>query len=366
MIKTIIVMAALATMAAVPILQPAQAQMMSDDVMTSMMIPSYVRELAGNWADGSVSDDVFMEAIEDLIAVDIIQLQSRITGTDMLIIAFTPVKPLSTEELEFRPSADAFAEFLHGELGVDVEVSVPSSYEPIIEGIRFGHIDAAIMDTGPACLAHSHSGAEVLMAEVDSGRIYYQATAWVSADNNDIDSIDDALGKKVSFTSPTGSSGFVRPFGTLVTEGHVTINGDDVIALEQAIDGAFESHAFPGSYGGAAQLLAAGKVDIAFGNDRLPNYLPESDRGLIKPAFTLGTVPSHVLMVSSDMSDNNKKALTDAILKLNGGPNADILYNLYGVDAMLPTTTDHHMDGFCDNISDLAGFEDRLLDKYAN
>ena len=363
--QMMIALAVMASLAIVPATQAAEAQSMSDDAMMSgSKIPQYVKFLAEGWAGGSISDGEFIVALQDLIAADIIPLESRITGTDSLTIGFIPVKPVDFGG--FEPAADAFAEFLESQLGVDVETNIPSSYEPIIESLRFGHIDAAIMDTGPACLAISQSGAEVLMAEVDSGRIYYQATVWVSADNDEVDSIDDVLGKKVSFTSQTGSSGFVRPFGSLVTGGHVTINGDDVVALEQAIDNAFESHAFPGSYGGAAKLLAEGAVDVAFGNDRLPSYLPEEERGLIKPALTLGPVPSHVLVVSADMSENNRKALTDAVLKLNGGPNANIINDLYGVDAMLPTTTDHHMAGFCDNIADLVGFEDRLLDKFRN
>lgn len=365
--KTILALAVMASLAAVSATQAAEAQSMSDDnmMMPGSVIPQFVETVVRSWVDGTTSDSTFIGALQELIALDIIHLESRITGIDSLTIGFIPVKPVDFGG--FEPAAEDFAEFLSSQLGVDVETSIPSSYEPIIESLRFGHIDAAIMDTGPACLAISQSGAEVLMAEVDSGRIYYQATVWVSADNDDeIDSIGYVLDKKVSFTSETGSSGFVRPFGSLVTGGHVTINGDDVVALEAAIDDAFESHAFPGSYGGAAKLLAEGAVDVAFGNDRLPTYLPEEQRGLIKPALTLGPVPSHVLVVSADMSDNNKKALTDAVLELNGGPNASILSDLYGVDAMLPTTTDHHMAGFCDNINDLVGFEDRLLDKYRN
>lgn len=360
MIKITIIAAVLLTVAAIPAMQSAYAQSMSDSMMSAPSIPTWVKLVAGNWASGVATDEEFVSAVADLISAGVIK--TPITGTDTLTIGFIPVKPVDIGG--FEPAADEFAAFLSDKLDVEVETSIPSSYEPIIESLRFGHLDAAIMDTGPACLAISQSGAEVLMAEVDNGRIYYQATVWVSADDNEIDSIDDVLGKEVSFTSQTGSSGFVRPFGSLVTGGHVTINGDDVIALEQAIDSAFKSHAFPGSYGGAAKLLAEGVVDVAFGNDRLPTYLPEEQRGLIKPALTLGPVPSHVLVVSEDMSESNKKALTDAVLKLNGGPNAGILEALYGVDAMLPTTTDHHMAGFCDNINDLVGFEDRLLDKY--
>lgn len=353
MMKLTITIAALLVIASVPVgMQSAHA-----------LIPDVVRATVEGWVNGDVSDSEFINSLETLIATDVLRLENEV-GVDSLTVAFIPVKP--GDVTSWEPNAERFAEFLEAQLGIDVEISIPSSYEPIIEGLRFGHIDAAIMDTGPGWLAHSKSGAEVLMAEVDSGRIYYQATAWVSVSNDNIDSIDDTLGKTVSFTSQTGSSGFIRPFGSLVSEGHVDINGDDAIALREAINDAFDSHAFPGSYGGAADLLARGQVDVAFGNDRLHTYLDEEDRGLIKPAFTIGPVPSHVLMVSSDMSENTQKALTDAMLMLNGDKYNEILYNLYQADAMLPTTTDRHLGSFGENIDALVGFDGILLDKYRN
>ena len=54
--------------------------------------------------------------------------------------------------------------------GVDVEIVVPTNYETIIEGMRFGHIDAAFMDTGPAWITHQRTGAEAIMAELVKGK----------------------------------------------------------------------------------------------------------------------------------------------------------------------------------------------------
>lgn len=349
MIKTTLIIAMLIAVASVPVgMQSAHA-----------VVPDVVKATLHGWAAGSVTDDELVSALESLIATDILRLTNEV-GVDELTLAFIPVKPGDPDNV--RPNAERFAEFLENQMGIDVEITLPASYEPIIEGIRFGHIDAAIMDTGPGWFAHSLANADVVMAEVDSGRTYYQATAWVSVDNNDIDSIDDTLGKSVAFTSMTGSSGFIRPFGTLVSEGYVAVNGDDVPAILDALDSAFASYAFGNSYGGAADLLARGQVDVAFGNDRLHTYLEnEEDRGLIKPAFTIGPVPSHVLVVSSDMSENTRKALVDAVLQLNTDEYNDILVALYQADAMLPITTGLHLESFGKNLSALPGLADSLL-----
>ena len=61
---------------------------------------------------------------------------------------------------ELTPKAEALEQYLESELGVDVELVIPTNYEAIIEGMRFGHIDGAFMDTGPAWITHERTGAE--------------------------------------------------------------------------------------------------------------------------------------------------------------------------------------------------------------
>ncbi len=77
-----------------------------------------------------------------------------------------------------------------------LKVVVPTSYEIIIEGMRFGHIDAAFMDTGPAWITHQRTGAEAVLAELVNGKVNYQATVWTLADNDSINSLEDTVGKK--------------------------------------------------------------------------------------------------------------------------------------------------------------------------
>ena len=71
--------------------------------------------------------------------------------------------------------------------------------------MKFGHIDGECMDTGPAWIAHNRAGAEGVLAEVVNGKVNDQATVWTKVDNNSINSLEDTVGKKVAFTSITGS-----------------------------------------------------------------------------------------------------------------------------------------------------------------
>ena len=328
----------------------------------SEIIPSWIKNTASYWADDQISDVEFVNAMEFLIAQGTIEIPN-VPGeldVDTLTIGFIP----SEKADELTPKAEEMKDFLQQRLGIDVEIVVPSNYEIIIEGLRFGHIDAAFMDTGPGWIAHQRSGSEVVAAEVVAGKVNYQATVWAKADNDSINSLAETIGKRVAFTSITGSSGFVRPMGTLVANGDVQIEGDDIVALEAALANTFDEYTFAGGYKAALELLLNDNVDVAFGSDIAPQkYLTIEQQNQLRIVEQIGPVPSHVLVVSSEMSDSTKKTFVDAMLELNKDENNHILKNVYGAEALLPTTTSMHIGEFGTYIDSLIGLDQEILDK---
>ena len=327
------------------------------------VVPDWIKMNAQWWVEGSVDDETFLNGIEFLVENEVINVssESKSIDVDTITIGFIPVEKAD----ELSSKAESLEEFLEGELGVDVEIVIPTDYETIIEGMRFGHIDAAFMDTGPAWITHQRTGAEAVLAELVAGKVNYQATVWTLAENDSIHSIEDTVGKKVAFTSITGSSGFVRPMGTLVTGDHIEIEGNDIVALKKALDDNFENHVFAGGYKAALELLLNENVDVAFGSDIAPKkYLELEDQAKLRPVTTIGPVPSHVFMVSADMSDPTKDELVDALIQLNYDENNAILQNLYGAEALVPTTTTMHIGEFGIFIDALTGLDQEILDKY--
>lgn len=326
-------------------------------------VPSWIKGVAGFWSSNKISDNEFVNAMEFLINSGAIKVaKNSLVSPDIekLTIGFIPTE--KAEELS--PKATELEKYLEKELGIDVEVVVPTDYEILIEGIRFGHIDAAFMDTGPAWIAHKMTGAEAVLSEVVKGQVSYQATVWARADNTSIKTLEDTLGKRVAFTSITGSSGFVRPMGTLVTDGKIKVNGDDIVALEAALANSFKSYTFAGGYKAALELLLNNNVDAAFGSDIAPQqYLEPADQTKLRIVEKIGPIPSHVFMVSSDMSENTKNALVDAMIKLNYEENNQILKNIYGAEALLPTTTKMHIGDFGTYIDALTGLDKKFIEK---
>jgi len=349
----IITLVGIMTLATVPITLNAESE----------IVPSWIKNTAGFWADDKISDMEFMNAIEYLITQGTIQVPNfpGVPDIDTITFGFIPTEKAD----ELTPKAEELKDFLKQRLGINVEIVVPSNYEIIIEGLRFGHIDAAFMDTGPAWIAHQRSGAEVVASEVVSGKVHYQATVWAKVDNDSINSLADTIGKRVAFTSITGSSGFIRPMGTLVANGDVQIQGDDLVALQAALGETFEEYTFAGGYKAALELLLNDNVDVAFGSDIAPQkYLTIEQQNQLRIVEQIGPVPSHVLVVSSDMSDSTKKLFVDAMLELNEDENNHILKNVYGAEALLPTTTTMHIGEFGTYIDSLTGLEQEILSKY--
>ena len=351
---TLIVTIAIIGVSTTTVLQNAEAE---------NLIPTWIKSNAEWWAEDTIDDATFLQGIEYLVENNIINVssESKIMDVDSITIGFIPVEKAD----ELTSKAEALEKFLESELGIDVKVVVPTNYETIIEGMRFGHIDAAFMDTGPAWITHERTGAEAVLAELVKGKVNYQATVWTLADNDSITSLEDTVGKRVAFTSITGSSGFVRPMGTLVTAGHIDIQGDDIVALEMALANNFKSYTFAGGYKAALNLLLNGDVDVAFGSDIAPKkYLDLEDQAKLRPVTTIGPVPSHVFMVSSSMSESTKDNLVDALIELNYDEHNSILTNLYGAEALVPTTTTMHIGEFGTFIDVLTGLDQKILDKY--
>jgi len=106
--------------ATIPLTQNAQAE---------NLIPSWIKNNAGFWADGDIDDATFLNGIEFLIENKIINVssQSKIIDVDTITIGFIPVEKAD----ELTPKAQALENFLENEMGIDVEIVVPTNYETI-------------------------------------------------------------------------------------------------------------------------------------------------------------------------------------------------------------------------------------------
>ena len=86
--------------------------------------------------------------------------------------------------------------------------------------------------------------------------IHLQAEAFVRT-NAPLHTIEDVIGKRVAFTSRTGSSGFLMPIGWLIAHDHIRPVGNELTDLEAALQASFAATTDAGGYQQALQALVA-------------------------------------------------------------------------------------------------------------
>lgn len=276
-----------------------------------------------------------------------------------LVLGFLP----SAQADSIMPDAQALGAFLSERIGQPVEVVVPSSYEPLIEGFRFNRIDVAFLDGGPAWIAHTRTGAEVILAETNAGEAFYWAEGFTRK-GFDISSLDDVAGKRLAFTSRTGSSGFLMPIGSLIAEGKLSVDGEGLDALEQALQKTYGQTIDAGGYQQALLAVIDGRADIAFGGHTAPErFLTPEQQELIVSFHRFGKIPSHAILVAAEMDSSTRAKVRDAFLALNEPANVALLSAIYGVDGVVPATTEDHLGAFGRAILAIPGYDQTLLNK---
>lgn len=271
---------------------------------------------------------------------------------------------IPTEKAEdLTPKAGKLAEFLESKMGVEVSIVVPTDYEALIEGIRFNNLDAAFMDSAPAWLAVQKADAEVILAELEDGEPYYYAELFALKDSN-INTLQDVVGKRIAFTSMTGSSGFIFPIGEMINKGFIRPATPDFAGLEKALQESFSSYTVSGGYAQSLQLLLEGKVDVVGGAHDAPlEYLSPEDLAKVKTVVRLGKSPSHPVVASAKLDQNLKAKFIQAMLELNKPENIAILTELYGVDGIIEAETKSHLGDLGKRVEAVTGIQQKVLEK---
>ena len=262
-----------------------------------------------------------------------------------LVIAFE-IKA-DYENIDENPQI--FADYLSQKLNYDVSLYSVDSEGAMIEALRFGNADIALMDGGSAWVGWQQYGLDAMAADEKSdGRTYYNAHAWVRADSEmaaahlDDDPYTDPFalleGKTSCHTGWLKSAGMLLPMGYMIGHGYANVIGDpnDIETLRNTIYNFFnEDASIPDSgtpyygYSGAVKCLSDGTGDVAFAKDSTVDsycanameedneeWCLERDQYVALPAF--GKAPSHPVMYNPGILDvQTRTAILNALMSLN-------------------------------------------------
>ena len=291
-----------------------------------------------------------------------------------------------------------FADYLSEKLNYDVSLFSVDSEGAMVEALRFGNADIALMDAGAAWVGWQQYDLEVLAADLNvDGRTYYNANAWVKSDSDiafahlDENPYSDPFallsGKTSCHTGWLKSVGMLLPMGYLIGLGYANIIGDpnDVETIRNTIHGFFDlNSSIPDTgtpyygYSGALKCLSEGKGDVAFLEENSVEILCNNEISSLNqewcldieeyialPAF--GQSPSHPVMYNPNFLDLE---IVDKITNVLVGMSSDskatnILDNILNTPGFIATNTSVHLGSYSSLISNIPGISAYYNDKFS-
>ena len=303
---------------------------------------------------------------------------------ESLVIAYE-ISP-GIESLEGNPQL--LADHLSESTNFDVSVFIVNSEVAMIEALRFGNADVAMMDSGSAWIGWNQYGLESLGADQKSdGRTYYNAHAWVLDDSDmaaahlDGDTLTNPFslmsGKTSCHTGWLKSTGMMVPMGFLLGLGYANVLGDpnDIESLRGTIHEFFSENSSipePGTpyYGfdGAIKCLSDQTGQVAFAKDNTiealcppgessqrEEWCLDSSRYVPLPSFA--KVPSDVMMFNPDFMSPEKLAnVTSAFVSMGESQDSStILFDTLGTKGIVQTNSSEHLGIYTPLVSNIPG-----------
>ncbi len=336
-----------------------------------------------------------------LIGIMLCSILAGCSGTDddvidpegELVIAFE-VKA-DYENIDENPQS--LADYLATELNYEVSLYSVDSEGAMLEALRFGNADIALMDGGAAWVGWQQYGLDAMAADQKSdGRTYYYAHAWVRADSEmaaahlDDDPSTDPFalleGKTSCHTGWLKSAGMLLPMGYLIGNGYAEVLGDqdDIDSLRNTIYNFFsEDASIPDSgtpyygYSGAVKCLSDGIGDVAFAKDSTVDsycgndveadneeWCLERDQYVALPAF--GKAPSHPVMYNPSLLNSTVVSdVTVALVTMSDNTDGGtILENILNTPGIVPTSAENHMNSYSTLVSNIPGISSYYADKF--
>ncbi len=281
------------------------------------------------------------------------------------------------------------ANFLSKELNADVTIYPVQSEGAMIEALRFGHADIALMSSSTAWMSWKEYGLEVLGADEKSdGRAYYNANAWVKSDSEmalahlDDDPLTDPFallsGKTSCHTGWLDSVGMMMPMGFLLGLGYANIIGDpnDVESLRNTIHSFFnDNSSIPESgtpyfgFHGALRCLSDGTGDVAFVKDTTVDTfcaddLPDREDWCLERSeyvslTSFGKAPSSALMYNPEfLNQSVALSIASTLVSMSEDPESStLLLNTLNSPGIISTNAQEHLGGYSAIVVNIPGMQ---------
>ena len=226
----------------------------------------------------------------------------------------------TAQAAEIEAQGQQLEQFLEERTGYDIQIYVPLSYAGVVEALRFGQADVALMSAWPSYLAVNRAGAslelaeqrEVIINNTLTNATYYHSY-WVQRnDSAQIDGLEGLRGMKAAFPSPLSTSGYVMPMYSLVNQNLITVEEGQEVDPNTF----FSQVHFAGGYAQGWEALKNGQVDASIIAGDVSEELYWEVLNNTRIIYEQGPIPSHGVVFAKDIDPAAKEEVKAALLEL--------------------------------------------------
>jgi len=215
-------------------------------------------------------------------------------------------------EAQYQPLED----YLKEELGREVVVSVPTTYNAVVEAMVSGELDLAYFGGLTYVQARERADIHPVFTEInpDTGTTKYRSLIIVPADS-DIEEVEDIEGQTFAFGSVSSTSGSLYP-SIMLDQAGIDYRTD----LEEVI--------YTGGHDATAQAVANGRVAAGGLEDRILYDLQEEgivEEGSVRVIEESEPIEGYPWVVRDDLPDETEQEITDAFLGIKDPELLDLL-----------------------------------------
>jgi phosphonate transport system substrate-binding protein len=234
------------------------------------------------------------------------------SADEPLRVGLIPNENPEEVEAQYQPLED----YLNKKLGREVELSVPTTYNAVVEAMVSGELDLAYFGGLTYVQARQRANVHPLFTEVNprTGTTKYRSVIIVPADS-DVQKVEDLRGEDFAFGSVSSTSGSLYP-SIMLKQGGIDYRKD----LGEVI--------YTGGHDTTAQAVANGQVAAGGLEDRILYDLQEEgviDKNKVRAIEESAPIEGYPWVVRDDLPDDDEQALTDAYLNIKDPELLDLL-----------------------------------------
>ena len=241
-------------------------------------------------------------------------------------LAFVPSDKTDTVITNAKPLKD----YLEKEMGVKINLKVPSDYTSTIQALKTGQADFAAIATLAYVIAKEETGAQILYKSVRGKATSYRGQITIRAEDKDkIKTVADLKGKTVAITDTVSTSGYLFPLLKLQKAG-VDYKDTKQLKIMEA-----------GSHPAAMIQLYQKKVDAAFtfedARENLVKDYPDVKTKLVPLDYT-DPIPNDTIVARKDLDPKLIEKFKAAMAKIIAMPDAErkAILKVYSWDNIAP------------------------------